>query len=236
MKQRQDSTDTPPQQAPTSSVKLIGALGTIALLSGVLVVSVVEGTRDAIEQNHRIALERAVFEVIPGAEQQDAYVVTADGLLAAAKTSVDGPRIYAGYAANGELQGVAIEASGRGYEGEIRLLYGYQRSTARIVGMTILESRETPGLGDRIETDEKFRASFEDLAARLDDQGQGLANKIVTVSPGEADKPGEIDGITGATVSAEAVGKIINNSANELLPRIVPHWAEMERGGDGLQE
>ncbi|MCG5547639.1 FMN-binding protein [Halorhodospira halochloris] len=229
MTEQNGTNQTTSQPAPTSSAKLIATLGTIAFLSGLLVVTVVESTREAIEENHRIALERAVFDVIPGAEKQRTFIVTDDGLVDADKNDVDGQEIYAGYDADGVLQGVAIEASGRGYEGEIRLLYGYQRENEKIVGMTILESRETPGLGDRIETDERFLASFDELQAALDDAGKGLAHEIVTVSPSEADQPGEIDGITGATVSAEAVGKIINSSANELLPSIAPHWADMER-------
>lgn len=220
---------THPAPTPTSSLKLIASLGLISLLSGLLVVSVVEMTRETIAANHRQALQRAVFEVVPGAEKQRSFIVTDDALVPAAEATTAGPQIYAGYSADGELQGVAIKASGRGYEDVIRLLYGYRHERERIVGMTILESRETPGLGDRIETNEQFLASFEDLAAELDEKGEELEHEIVTVSSGEAEAPGEIDGITGATVSSEAVGEIINSSANRLLPQIAPNWADMER-------
>lgn len=236
MTKQDNPTGSEPRTTPTSSYRLIGTLGVIAFLSGLLVVSVVESTREPIAENHRRALERAVFEVVPGAQQQRGFIVTGEGLEPADEAQVKGPKVYAGYSAKGELQGIAIKASGRGYAGTISLLYGYRRADEQIVGMTILESRETPGLGDRIETNQQFLASFESLAARLKDSGAGLANEIVTVSPGEADEPGEIDGITGATVSAEAVGSIVNRSANQLLPLIAPHWADMQRGEDGLQE
>ncbi|MBK1733963.1 hypothetical protein CKO15_01430 [Halorhodospira abdelmalekii] len=219
--------------APTSSLKLIATLGLIALLSGLLVVSVVEATRSAIAENHRIALERAVFEVLPGAVNRVDFIVSEDGLapVRGSEESTTDPkaqRIHAGYDADGALVGVALSGSGRGYEDVIRVLYGFDPQRERIIGMTILSSRETPGLGDRIESDERFLASFRDLAAALADDGEGLAHTIRTVAPGAAAAPGEIDGITGATVSAEAVGRIVNHSAQQWVPRIVPHRDDLQ--------
>ena len=46
-----------------------------------------------------------------------------------------------------------------GYQDVIRiLLYGYSPEHQAIVGMRVLESRETPGLGDKIEKDPAFLA------------------------------------------------------------------------------
>ncbi len=220
----------PPQPpAPTASLKLIGTLGAIAFISGVLVVSVVEWTRPLIAENREAARRAAVLEVIPGAVEQRAYVLTERGLALKEEASASKPLVYAGYDEQGRFQGAALEASGRGYEGVIRLLYGYDPRSEEIVGMSILESQETPGLGDQIETDPDFQASFEGLAARLDEDGDGLAHRIHTVEAGEADAPGEIDGITGATVSSEAVGDMVHKSAERLLPQLAPHWSELER-------
>ena len=47
--------------------------------------------------------------------------------------------------------GSPIEAQGMGYQDVIRVLYGYSFADEAIIGIQVLESQETPGLGDRIE-------------------------------------------------------------------------------------
>jgi len=88
---------------------------------------------------------------------------------------------------------------------------------------------ETPGLGDKIATDPAFLANFEALDARLNAVGTALANPIVTVKRGRKTEPWQIDAISGATISAKAVGKALNESTQRLLPRLVPHVSELTR-------
>ncbi|MDD3519167.1 MAG: FMN-binding protein [Chromatiales bacterium] len=211
-----------PEVRATPSHRLIGTLGLIALLSGLLVVSVFEFTRPYIEKNHRVALERAVFEVIPGAVARREFVLTERGVEPAAP-GIAGIVFHAGYDAAGGLRGVAAVAAGRGYADVIRVLYGYDPDCACIVGMKVLESKETPGLGDKIITDARFRANFERLDARLNAAGDGLANAIVTVRQGNRHEAWEIDGISGATISSVAIGRMLNAGAHDLLPRLRPH-------------
>ncbi|MCG5501156.1 FMN-binding protein [Ectothiorhodospira lacustris] len=216
--------------APTSSFRLVGTLGLIALFSGLLVVSVFEFTKPYIEENQRRALEAAVFQVVPGAVSRQDYVLTAEGLFPAAEAPAPGQRVFAAYDAEGSLRGIALQASARGYADVIRVLYGYDPSCECIIGMTVLETRETPGLGDKIETDARFVANFERLDARLNPTGTGLANAIVTVKQGHKEQPWEIDGITGATISANAIGRMLSDSADTVLPRLVPYWTVLEGG------
>lgn len=225
-------TVSPQQQPkPTSGFRLVATLGLIALFSGLLVVSVYEYTRPFIDQNQQRALEDAVLEVIPGAETRRSFELTDDGLTPRDEAAESGRTVYAAYNADGSLAGVALEASGRGYADVIRILYGYDPECRCIVGMTVLESRETPGLGDKIETEPHFLESLQGLEARLNDQGTGLAHRIRTVDQGEADDPWEIDGITGATISSEAIGDMIHDSADAMLPRLAPHWDTLRRAG-----
>ncbi|MBK1692256.1 FMN-binding protein [Ectothiorhodospira mobilis] len=217
------------QPKPTSGFRLVATLGLIALFSGLLVVSVYEYTRPFIAQNQQRALEAAVLEVIPGAETRRSFVLTDTGLFPRDEAPAAGRAIYAAYDADGSLAGVALEASGRGYADVIRILYGYDPDCACIVGMTVLESRETPGLGDKIETEPHFLESLQGLEARLNAEGTGLAHRIRTVDQGEADDPWEIDGITGATISSEAIGDMIHASADAVLPRLAAHWDTLRR-------
>jgi len=72
-----------------------------------------------------------------------------------------------------------------------------------VTGMEVLESRETPGLGDKIYKDADFVASFKELM---------IEPEIVAVKKGKRSKPNEIDAITGATISSKAVVRIINET------------------------
>jgi electron transport complex protein RnfG len=82
--------------------------------------------------------------------------------------------------------------------------------------------RETPGIGDKIITD---RNSSPTSGARRQTQGRPLG-------PGQRgqgrqarhqENAWQIDAISGATITSRAVGKAINDSAQALLPRLVPN-------------
>ena len=60
---------------------------------------------------------------------------------------------------------------------------------------------------------------------KLNEDGTGLKNAIVTVKSGTKQNPWEIDAISGATISSNALGKALNQAGQRLLPKIVPHLA-----------
>ena len=124
--------------------------------------------------------------------------------------------VYAGYTDNDEFKGVAIEAAGQGYADIIRVLYGYNPQTEKIIGFYVLESKETPGLGDKIEKDEGFLTNFNALDVSLDKSE--IKNKVATVKHGAKTKAWEIDGITGATISSRAIGALLSTSTNNIIP------------------
>jgi electron transport complex protein RnfG len=76
--------------------------------------------------------------------------------------------------------------------------------------MEVLESRETPGLGDKIFKDEDFVANFRDLA---------VAPEVVVVKKGRT-RENEVDAISGATISSHAVVRIINRANSRWLDRL----------------
>jgi Na+-translocating ferredoxin:NAD+ oxidoreductase subunit G len=57
-------------------------------------------------------------------------------------------------------------------------LYGYNPSTQTVVGFYVLESKETPGLGDKIEKDENFLANFRELSVALSADLSQVENKV----------------------------------------------------------
>lgn len=208
-----------PNNEMTASRTMIVTLALVATLSGVLIVSAYQGTLEAVTANKRIALERAVFKVVPGAASMQEWLVTTSGIEKAGS----GERFYAAYDAAGALKGVAAEAGAPGYADVVRVLYAYDPARQVITGMSVIGMRETPGIGDKIITDPAFQKNFETLDARLNAAGTALANPIRVVKHGSKRNPWEIDAISGATVTSKAVGKGIHDSAQRLLPKLAPH-------------
>ena len=137
--------------------------------------------------------------------------------------------VYAGYDDVQELIGVAVEAQGMGYQDVIRVLYAYSFADEAIVGLRVLESKETPGLGDKIEKDPDFLANFERLDVRVTGDGSGIAHPIVAVKEGQKDQPWQVDGITGATISSVAIADILRSSSAYWVPRIRRNLEDFSR-------
>ena len=214
-------TDVIPADHPMpNSAAMIRTLTLIATISGLLVVLAVDMTQPLIAENQRIAVQQAIFQVIPRASQWREYRLQNDKLIPVEQAD-NGLSVYAGFDQQGAFIGIAAEAAAQGYANTIRLLYGYTPNCECITGIKILKSAETPGLGDKIFRDRDFIANFTALAARLNGAQSALDNPIVTVKHGKKTQPWQIDAISGATVSSRAVGKALNTSAQYLLPRVV---------------
>jgi electron transport complex protein RnfG len=219
-----------PQPVPiTPPIPLLRALGLVAALSGFLVVLAHQLSLPLIEENKRIAIERALFKVIAGAVSRGDFQLTADGIEPLGETlPAQGIHLYAGYDAQGSLAGVALEAAAQGYQDVIRILYSYDPACECIRGMEVLKMAETPGIGDKIAKDPGFLQNFEALDARLDAAGSGLANEIISVKSGTKSEPWQIDAISGATISSKAVARMLNDSAQQALPVIARHLETLQ--------
>jgi electron transport complex protein RnfG len=215
--QTQSQPDPGAQVAP--SWPMLRTLAGIAILSGLLVVLVYQATKPIIAENERILTEKAVFEVLPGAVSKVDFVLTDQG-LAPAGDGVLGVPVFAGFGANRELRGLAFPGAARGYQDVIQFLFGYDPACECIIGSKVLRSTETPGLGDKIDTDPAFLENFVALDASLNPEGTGLANPIVLVAHGTKTAPWQIDGISGATISGKAMARAANDAAERFVPSI----------------
>lgn len=224
-----DATGTLPAMTPATA--MIRTLGLIAALCGVIIVAAYQGTYDAVQENKRIAVERAVFRVVPAAQSIVEYFALADGRVekvGAGGTAQSGAiKFYAGYDKDGRLVGLATEGAAKGYADTVRILFAWDPAKQQVPGFGVVSSRETPGIGDKIVIDKKFLANFP-LDAQLRPDGQALAQEIRTVKHGSKANPWEIDAIAGATITSRAVGKAINDAAQSLLPRIAPHLDDLK--------
>ncbi|MBW2460972.1 MAG: FMN-binding protein [Deltaproteobacteria bacterium] len=203
---------TTPASNEPSSARLVLSLGLAGLVSGLALVGVYLETKPLIEENQAAYLREKVFELLPGTVTIAAHVVR-DGELvlfegeAAELAGQD--VVYAGLDENGQVIGNAIPAQGPGFQDTIRLIYGYDPERRVVVGMRVLESKETPGLGDKIAKDPTFLANFTALA---------VEPEVLAVKAGEGTDSNHVDCITGATISSKAVVDIINGSVEQWLP------------------
>lgn len=212
---------TPPGTQPTpgqpdeervSTFRLVATLGVAGVLAGALISMVNQHTMPIIEAYRAEQLRLAVYEVLPAASRYTTWYVV-DGALsidlpAGAKES-EYKRVYAGYNEADEPVGVAVSRGESGFQDVILVILGFDPAAGTLSGMKVLESKETPGLGDKIFKDQPW----------VDQFFAGPQTPLIPVKPGAGKgRPGEIDTITGATISSKAVIAIINNAIAEWQP------------------
>ena len=198
-------------QANPSPARLVTTLTVAGLLSGLIIVFVFEVTLPTINAYKAKVQREAVFKVLPGITRFERLVYEENRLAATIEEEVGQEFVFGGYDDQDQLVGYAIPGAGPGWQDTISLLYGYLPQRRKVVGMEILESRETPGLGDKIYKDAAFVANFDDLS---------IDPEIVTVKKGQKSAPNEVDAITGATISSKAVVRIIQQANGHWLPRL----------------
>ncbi len=200
-----------------SSLRLILTLAIAGLISGIAIIGIYETTLPTITANKARELREAVFKVLPGVSRMQALVHRDGELVVVAAPDKDEPVLYGGYDAQGDFVGYAMPAAGPGFQDTIAILYGYKPREKLVVGMEVLESRETPGLGDKIYKDAEFVGAFSALS---------VEPEIVAVKKGTKSRPNEIDAITGATISSKAVVRIINEAHTAWAAQLPPPGSE----------
>jgi Na+-translocating ferredoxin:NAD+ oxidoreductase subunit G len=212
-----------------SVLRIQAVLVTIALVAGLSIATVHEFTRPLVQAQRGGLLGNAALAVLPGADSYRSYALGPDGALELLP-GVDGAELFLGLDARGEAVGVAIVGSGMGYQDTIQLVYGLDPREGRLLGMRVVASRETPGLGSLIVDDARFVAGFSQLMLQFDAAGEPEPLRIRDEARYER---GEIDAISGATVSVRAVAQIINRSLDRWLPVLRAHYDELTGEGGG---
>lgn len=199
------------EEKEASSARLITTLSVAGFISGLILVSVYLFTKPYIAENRARALEQAIFEVLPGTAHFDVMMWNGTDLVKADSQATGGEFIYFGRDSLEHFTGIAIPGEEAGYQDIISALFGYDPADKNIIGLKILESKETPGLGDKILFDPEFKSNFIKLS---------VEPEITVVKKGEKSAPGEIDAITGATISSKAIGRLLQDAVSKWKPRI----------------
>jgi len=221
----------PPMPSP---VALIRTLGLIAMIAGLLVVLAYQLTDPIIKEKELLALEEAVFRVIPGIDEKTAtrvsYVLSADGLKRLDDKSAADANLFAVYDSSGKLVGLAMQGAAQGYADVVHTLFAYDPKCQCIDGLTILKSTDTPGFGDKktVEGNAKFMANFKDLAVKVTADKSGIAHPVETVKHGTKTEPWQVDAMSGATFSSRGIGNGLRAITDQLVPLIQQHLSELE--------
>jgi len=156
-----------------------------------------------IEQNKIDKLNHLLGGLLPQAER---FELEAELEVKSARGKKVKSNVYKAISDAGKCVGWAFNASGSGFADKIELVVAVDKDFQKIAGFDILASNETPGFGDQIKLP-NWRKQF----------AGALVEKLELVKMGDAEKiDSEIVAISGATVSSEAVIKIIN----DFLPQI----------------
>jgi electron transport complex protein RnfG len=201
-----------PEPAEVRASSLLATLGVGGAVAGLLLVLAFGITLPRIEANRARALDLAVKEVLKAPERYDTLYVVGKTLVKRPPEGADPKKleqVYLGYGPGDGRIGFAIVAGEAGFQDVIQLIFGYDPKTRQLIGMKVLESKETPGLGDKIEKDQAFVGQF-----------RGAQAPLVGVKKGKRSNPREVDMITGATISSKAVIRIINNALRRLGPLV----------------
>ena len=212
-----------------SILRIQGVLVAIALVAGLSIAAVHEWTRPMVMAQRGGLLGDAALEVMPGAVSYRIYLRAAEGGV---RLMGDGdvPELFIGLDEQGRPVGAAIVGSGMGYADIIQLVYGVDPAAGRLTGLRVVASRETPGLGSVIVDDAQWVESFSRIQLPFDGQQQ---LRQLRVRSNANHEQGEIDAISGATVSVAAVTRIINLSLAEWLPILQAEFDELAGGGRG---
>ncbi len=171
--------------------KLIATLTVIGIVSALILAFVYLWTTPYIEQHQAEAREKAIFNVLPGATDYN-------------KVDKNGLTFYEGVDEAGNRVGVALIITGGGFQGQIRLIIGTDPVAEKIYAISILEHQETPGLGARI-TGEQYLSNFENKSFG-----------DYRVVKGKAQKPTDVEAISGATISSTKVTNIVETGIEEI--------------------
>src|SRR5512138_3613981 len=161
----------PPEdvKAPeVSSFKLLATLALAGAAAGLLVVAVYKATLPTIEKHEAATVEGAVREVLKAPARWDTLYLKNGALTSKPGSDAkDLPKAYVGYDASGTELGAAVTAQEPGFQEEVLLMIGFEPANGKLIGFKVLDEKETPGLGDKIERDTSFSNQFSRAAAPL---------------------------------------------------------------------
>ncbi|WP_100640436.1 electron transport complex subunit RsxG [Marinobacter salexigens] len=178
-------------------------LGIFAVVTGGTIAFTQALTNDRIMEQAARAEAKALFEIIPEKDHNNDLLRDTLVLPASDRLATEGPVTVWVARQDGEPVGMIMPAvAPDGYSGTIKLLVGIDPE-GTVLGVRVIAHKETPGLGDRIETRKSDWVK--------DFEGRSIGNPAP--KQWNVKKNGGVfDQFTGATITPRAVVKAVQKS------------------------
>jgi len=177
---------------PVLFMMLITAIYTF-VLAGINALS-----SDRIASQEALRIEKSIFYVNHLKSDFDEQAIH-KMFQSSFETVITDKMTYYVYKENGDIISYAVPFSGRGLWGTIKGYLALSKDFNTIIGIDFISHSETPGLGGRIE-EEWYKAQFNNLPLDKSPYIEYQGNQTK-----------QLDAITGATLTSNAVKEIINN-------------------------
>ena len=177
----------------SSLINMVLVLTGVAVIMGCLLAFVNHVTSGPIEQQKKEALEQGIKEVM----QADNLTVTKTDTV---KTTDSKGKEQVFVIYHNE-KGAAVQSSTMGFGGELKVLVGFD-GEGNILGYTLLEHQETPGLGAK--ADQWFQKGQKGCII-----GKNPAEGLTVTKDG-----GNVDAITASTITSRAFLLAVTNAYN----------------------
>lgn len=179
-------------------MNMVISLFVITIISGFSLGYVNQLTEQPIKDAKVAKKTNAIKLVLPAFDNNPVE----DVVLIKAENVKDSVEVYPGFS-NKEFVGAAvIGSSEKGFSGLVKLMIGFKAS-GEIQNIEVLEQKETPGLGTKMK-DEKFLQQFKD-------KNPSTYNLKVKKDGGE------VDALTGATISTRAFTEATQMAYDEFM-------------------
>lgn len=171
----------------------------VALITGAILAYVNHITTEPIRLQSEKTLTEGIKKVMGGGELK----VTSNDTIS---QKIDGKDvtfvIHVTESAKGKALGAAVESTTSGFGGDLKVLVGFS-PVGDILGYTILQTSETPGLGAKAET-------WFQKDGKGNIIGKNPSEGLLTVSK----DGGQVNAITASTITSRAFLKAVNNAYN----------------------
>ena len=199
-------------------LNMAAVLTVIAIVAAGLLAWVNNVTSGPIEKINNATIENGIRSVILG-DRDIQFTVDQP-------VEQDGFVFHCVYDANGNLIGTAVESNENGFGGNLKVMVGFDPEGV-ILGYTVLEHSETPGLGAQADgwfrqksADAKEQAGVVDVL--LGAPAKPGNHNIIGMNPGDdmmlvSKDGGAVDAITASTITSKAFLRAVNSAYKALF-------------------
>jgi len=180
------------------TIKITSVLTLVCIVCAFSLSFIYKAASEKIKVNAQKRIQDAIANISP-----DAKLIE--------KLELQDEQLYKLFNKNNNFIGYAFIAQGQGYQGKIKILAVSNTALTKLIGIEVVESVETPGLGAKIQ-EILFQDQFKNLTILTP----------IECATGEIIKKNQIKVITGATVSSRAVINILNKKIKGLKAKLNP--------------